>query len=420
MDMQTQLPEALHSIKALVIDDDKLARDFITYLLRKFGIRDVVHASDGNEALTMLVQAAEPIELVVCDLNMPGMDGIEFFRHLAEHHFAGGVILASGSDARTCKTVETLIDAHHLHFLGSVEKPIDVSTLFVLLNKLTIVAPAASANFPFQLLTPEEIRIGLDTNQVDVFFQPKVSVLDRRVLGAECLVRWHHPERGLLPPAAFISVAEEYGLIDALTLEVFRQAMARLGDWTRKGHHLKVAVNLSMDNLSQLDLPEVFMKIVKEAGVDVSNVILEITESRLTCEYTKSLETITRLRLKGFGLSIDDFGTGHSSLEKLKLLPFTELKVDRAFVFGAAKDPIARAIFESSVHLARALSMNIVAEGAETQEDWDLVTQLGCNEVQGYFIAKPMSATDLMAWIEKNDAQKSACNTGFQATILSQ
>jgi len=400
MNTPTQVSERLRTTRILVVDDDDLARDHIEYLLGTLGIRGIVQAGDGREALSIVARTTEPVDLVICDLNMPGMDGIEFFRHLAGLGFAGGVIVASGSGARMCKTVESLLSAHRLRFLGSVEKPIDIAILSSLVSALNSVAPTSSCGAPIQLLTPEEIRIGLCENQLDVYFQPKVTLPDCRVVGAEALVRWRHPTRGVLPPVAFISVAEEHKLIDELTFQVFSKSMAYLGEWSRAGHKLKVAVNLSMDNLLHLDLPERFVDIATAAGVDVKNVILEITESRLTNEYIKSLDTIMRLRLKGFGLSIDDFGTGHSSLEKLKLMPFTELKIDRAFVFGATNDPTARAILESSIHLARGLDMNIVAEGAETQEDWNLVARLGCHELQGYFIAKPMSGADFIRWKE--------------------
>ena len=127
-------------------------------------------------------------------------------------------------------------------------------------------------------------------------------------------------------------------------------------------------------------------------------VILEMTESRLMSNIATSLEIVTRLRLKGFGLSIDDFGTGYSSMEKVKQLPFTELKVDRTFVCGAARDSVARAILESSVQMGHALGMSVIAEGAETQEDWDLLATVGCDEVQGYFVAMPMPAEEFIAW----------------------
>ncbi len=403
------LSDKLEFLRVLLVDDDEFVLDFVEDMLHGLGVKSVSRSLDGNAALAAVDGAIRPLQLLICDLNMPGMDGIEFLRHLADRGFEGGVILSSGSDKRVIKTVESLVQAHKLRFLGTLQKPVEEAALLAALINFTGLEPKANYG-PIQELSPEEIRAGLDAGQMETFFQPKVTVADRRVVGAECLVRWRHPERGLIQPAAFISVAEEHGLIDDLTMAVFHKAMGHLKEWTRLGHDLKVSVNVSMDNLDRLDLPEVFADIVRQAGVETGRVILEMTESRLMSNIVTSLEIITRLRLKGFDLSIDDFGTGYSSMEKLKQLPFTELKVDRSFVCGATRDSVARAILESSVQMGHALGMSVVAEGAETQEDWDLLVAVGCDEVQGYFVARPMPAEDFIAWKTRWEAANCKSN----------
>ena len=403
------LSDKLEFLRVLLVDDDEFVLDFVEDMLHGLGVKSVSRSLDGNAALAAVDGAIRPLQLLICDLNMPGMDGIEFLRHLADRGFEGGVILSSGSDKRVIKTVESLVQAHKLRFLGTLQKPVEEAALLTALINFTGLEPKANYG-PIQELSPEEIRAGLDAGQMETFFQPKVTVADRRVVGAECLVRWRHPERGLIQPAAFISVAEEHGLIDDLTMAVFHKAMGHLKEWTRLGHDLKVSVNVSMDNLDRLDLPEVFADIVRQAGVETGRVILEMTESRLMSNIVTSLEIITRLRLKGFDLSIDDFGTGYSSMEKLKQLPFTELKVDRSFVCGATRDSVARAILESSVQMGHALGMSVVAEGAETQEDWDQLVAVGCDEVQGYFVARPMPAEDFIAWKTRWEAANCKSN----------
>ena len=403
------LSDKLEFLRVLLVDDDEFVLDFVEDMLHGLGVKSVSRSLDGNAALAAVDGAIRPLQLLICDLNMPGMDGIEFLRHLADRGFEGGVILSSGSDKRVIKTVESLVQAHKLRFLGTLQKPVEEAALLTALINFTGLEPKANYG-PIQELSPEEIRAGLDAGQMETFFQPKVTVADRRVVGAECLVRWRHPERGLIQPAAFISVAEEHGLIDDLTMAVFHKAMGHLKEWTRLGHDLKVSVNVSMDNLDRLDLPEVFADIVRQAGVETGRVILEMTESRLMSNIVTSLEIITRLRLKGFNLSIDDFGTGYSSMEKLKQLPFTELKVDRSFVCGATRDSVSRAILESSVQMGHALGMSVVAEGAETQEDWDQLVAVGCDEVQGYFVARPMPAEDFIAWKTRWEAANCKSN----------
>jgi EAL domain-containing protein (putative c-di-GMP-specific phosphodiesterase class I) len=403
----TNLPNSLASFRVLLIDDDEFMLSFVEGMLRDLGVTQLSRALDGQAALTLLDMATEAPQLLICDLNMPGMDGIEFFRHLAGRGFEGGVIVSSASDRNLLKSVELLLEAHGLLFLGTLEKPAQTKHLVPLLNNLVELTPKHHPHKLIKMLSPEDIREGLVSGQMEIFFEPKVRMSDWKVVGAECLARWHHPERGIVPPAAFISVAEEYGLIDSLTMAIFRDAVKQLAEWKRAGHSLKLSVNVSMDNLERLSLPEEFADMALQAGVDVRQITLEITENRLVKNLAASLEIITRLRLKGFSLSIDDFGTGYSSMEKLKQLPFTELKVDRAFVFGAAKESAARAILEFSVHTGRALGMYLVAEGVETQEDWDVVNEVGCDEVQGYFIAKPMPAQQFIAWKSNWDEQHS-------------
>ncbi len=391
------LPPNMKLLRVLLIDDDVFMLQLLKEMLQKLGIHNVSTATDGKAALTIMDGSPQPMQLLICDLNMPGMDGIEFFRHLAARRYPGWLIISSGSDTRLLKTVGNLLEAHHLRILDIFHKPIKHSQLLNALVKLAESSPTDYHLHP-QKLTPEEVRTGILSGQVETFFQPQVSVTDGQITGAECLARWRHPTKGIVAPISFISVAEENGLIDALTLVIFRKAMQHHGEWTRQGHDLKISVNVSMDNLERLDLPEQFAEITRQEGVDIKNVMLEMTESRLMSNMAASLDIITRLRLKGFGLSIDDFGTGYSSMEKLNQLPFTELKIDRAFVFGAGDDAAARAILDLSVQMGRALDMRVVAEGAETQDDWDLVTSSGCDELQGYVIAKPMPAEDFISW----------------------
>jgi len=225
-------------------------------------------------------------------------------------------------------------------------------------------------------------------------------VAERVMVGVESLVRWQDPERGLMGPGALIPVAEESGLINDLTNAIFKAAMAQSGAWLAEGLDFKVSVNVSVENLDQFDFPDFVVDTAAREGVSPSSVILEVTESRIMADVLKPLEILTRLRMKGFGLSIDDYGTGASSMQQLRRIPFTELKIDREFVAGAPVDDEARAMLVSSVGLGKDLGLTTVAEGVETQEEWDLVAALGDDVVQGYFVAKPMSGEAIAGWIE--------------------
>jgi len=381
----------------LVVDDESFMLKLVTRILSKLGGENITTASSGEEALELVESMPRHPDIILTDLNMPGMDGIELIRHIAEKGFKGGIIFFSGEDERVLTTVGDLARAHDLDVLGTLAKPVTPPALEALLRKFELVKTAGTRG-AFSQLPLEELKAGIQSDQLVVFYQPKVSVQTRQLLGVEALVRWQHPEHGLMGPGAFVPMAEEAGLIDELTDEVFVKAMKQGGIWRKQGHDLKVSVNVSVDSLVRLDLPEWVVKNAAEHGMDPANVVLEVTETKLMADLKKPLEILTRLRIKGISLSIDDFGTGHSSMEQLKRIPFTELKVDRAFVFGACNDPATRAILESSVTLGKSLNMTIVAEGAETREDWDLVKSLGVDLVQGYFVAKPMPGPELIDW----------------------
>ena len=232
--------------------------------------------------------------------------------------------------------------------------------------------------------------MAITRDQIVPFFQPKMSIKTGKIVGVEALARWQHPERGLVMPDLFIPVAEEHDLIGLLTQEILSKTFQHAAAWSRAGLTIPFAVNLSGLLLSDTDtnLPDRIESELSEAGLDPSNLELEITEGgcELRDNMTATLEILLSLHLKGIKLSIDDFGTGHSTSEQLHRMPFSELKIDRQFVTGAANDAEERAFFQSAVTLAKYLNLSTVAEGVETQEDWDVCAQLGCDIAQGYLI----------------------------------
>lgn len=381
----------------LIVDDEPFMCNLISRVLKQVGANDISVSSDGQAALDHLSDNAT--DIVFCDLSMPGMDGVEFLRHLAQTDFGGAVILVSGEDSRVLETARKLAIAHNLTVLGALAKPIKPEEVNALLNKFQAIIPKQRDYENFKVLDVEELCAGIEGDELEVFYQPKVSVIDKRLVGVESLVRWRHPKLGLIPPVQFIPMTEKHQLIDALTNVVFTKTARQGGIWLAEGRNIKVAVNISVDSLTHLDFPEYIVNTAALHGLDPSHIMLEVTETRIMQDLKSPLEILTRLRLKGVSLSIDDFGTGNSSMEQLKRIPFTELKIDRAFVCGASKDKVAQTMLESSVALAKSLGMTTVAEGVEDQEDWDLVASLGVDIVQGYFIAKPMPADKFNEWL---------------------
>lgn len=382
---------------ALIVDDDPVLLQQMEVLLRNLGVARIDTANSGCEALVHLGKFSPP--LLVCDLNMPEMDGVEFTRRLAELGYDGGVILLSGEDERTLQTVERLLREHGLHVLGRLHKPTNAEELLPLLEHFH-ATKSDQHRGSRKIYTADELSTAIRERQLVNHYQPKVCFATGAVEGVEALVRWSHPQDGLVFPDQFIGLAEEHGLIDELTHQVLDMALTQAGAWRSQGLRMNMAVNLSMDNLNKLDLPDRIVRQAWAAGVEPEDVTLEITESRLMGDARTALDILARLRLKRFCLSIDDFGTGHSSLSQLRDIPFTQIKVDRGFVTDAWRDEIRRAIYDASLKMARQLNMEMVAEGVEDRADWDFLRCSGCHFAQGWFIAKPMPAAALSVWIK--------------------
>lgn len=395
-----------NNLRVLLLDDDRFMHEFVGDLLSDLGVKETLVAKDGADGLRVLSNQEGVFDLLICDIEMPGMDGIEFLRNIASQGYAGHIALLSGIDASLLRAAERLANAHGLKIVGVMEKPVKIEALkdifakISLLNKENIGSPIDAHKK--KVFSADEIKQGMADDQFDVYVQPKVFVQDKRISGVECLARWHHPQFGLVSPDDFISIIEENNLIYDFTLMVFKKSVAQLAEWKQQGLDLKVAINLSMDNLDRTDLPETFEAILQKTNISSNQIILELTESKLGKNIALSLDILTRLRLKGFELSIDDFGTGFSTMETLRNLPFTELKIDQTFVRNAFEDPSSRAIIESSIQLAKTLNLNLVAEGVETQGEWDLITTLGCDCVQGFFVARPMPRAEFANWASHN------------------
>lgn len=385
-------------IRLLVLDDEPFTLKLLAQLLINLGFTHVDTCDNGQAALDRVDDAAQTPEIILCDLNMPGMDGIEFVRKLVEHRYVGSLILVSGEHERILASARTLVQAHQIEVLGSLQKPVQPHALHQLMERWV---PQARVTPPLQgkHYSARRLAHAIEAGELVNFYQPKVSVSTGEVVGVETLVRWKHPLDGIVLPDQFIGMAEAHGLINSLFRVVLGQALHDTTAWARQGRSLKVAVNVSMGNLTTLEFPEAIVSAAAACGVLPPAIVLEVTESQLMRDLRAPLEILTRLSLRRFRLSIDDFGTGHSSLVQLRDLPFDELKIDKSFVHGAHRDETLRAIFTASLGLAKELDMEVVAEGVEDAEDWNFLRKTECDLAQGYFIARPMPADQVLAWI---------------------
>jgi EAL domain-containing protein (putative c-di-GMP-specific phosphodiesterase class I)/CheY-like chemotaxis protein len=386
-------------LRFLVVEDQGFQRWVLGNILEKLGARHVFSAPDGRVALDIYRDLEPPIDIIVTDLDMPGMDGMEFIRHVGEVGQPVSLILASGLDRSLVSSVETMARAYGVNLLGAIEKPPTAKKLQAAIDLHVTSAAKADRSVPQSTFTVEEILHGLRNDEFVPFFQAKMDLQTRVIKGAEAVARWRHPHKGVVAPKAFVQVLEKAGQIDALTDVILRKAAMCCRIWLDDGLDATVSVNLSLDSLNDVKLADRMMRIVQAEGLLPRNMVFEVTESAAATNLGNALENLSRLRMKGFGLAIDDYGTGYSSMQQLTRVAFTELKIDQSFVRNAATQPSSRAMLESSLEMAAKLQISAVAEGLETQAHWDLLRDLGCTLGQGYFIARPMSADDFLRWV---------------------
>jgi EAL domain-containing protein (putative c-di-GMP-specific phosphodiesterase class I)/CheY-like chemotaxis protein len=403
-------------MKVLILDDDPFAVKLLALQVQRIGERsttrfDVIACTTGSQAVARLAADSQAIQLVLCDLQMPEMDGVEFVRRLVGMGYAGALAFVSGEDPKILQAAGQLAEAHDLRVLGVLEKPVPIDRLQQVLDSALQEAAAAPASEAHSYAF-DDLRRALDNGELLNHYQPKVDLRTGVVTGVEALVRWRHPLHGMVMPGEFIQLAEECGLITEVGAGVLRTALCDARRWHDAGRPLEVAVNVSMASLQALEFPDELVRSAREAGVPLSLLTLEITETRLMENPRSQLDILTRLRLKHVGLSIDDFGTGYSGLTQLKNLPFGELKIDRGFVHHAARMAGLRAILDASLGLARQLRMKTVAEGVEDEEDWNLLRSTDCQLAQGYFIARPMPCEQIERWLVEWESRRAALTAG--------
>lgn len=386
-----------HPMRVLVIDDQAQVRTSVCEVLRELGVDTIAEASSGRRALALVAEPAACFDLILCDLRMPERDGIEALRAFAALGVEAAVVIMSVEEERVIEIAGTLASLQGLHLLGTIRKPVTAEKLAPMLDRVFVERPAERSD---AASAPEdEIGDAFLRRQLEMFYQPQVDVRSRRFVGVEALIRWKHPTLGLFQPAAFVPAMERSDDYSALLTDFsLAEGIAFAGRAQRGGPPMGVAINLSARAFDLLDLPERVDALARNAGVPPSAITLEITETEVARNLIRLVDVAMRLRLRGFHLSVDDFGTGESGLAQLQRVPFTELKIDREFAHGCARSTLKRSVVEASIALARTLNMTSVAEGVQNQEDLDLLTTLDCDRIQGFIFARPMQEDALLAW----------------------
>lgn len=398
----------MRSLTVLILEDNPFQLMALHQMLNASQVFDVLTAHSVTQARQSLNKRGE-VDIAICDLMMEGPDGLELIRHLALSGQARAVIILSSVEPSVQESVAHLARQQGITVLGCLQKPASTVALGELLETYDeqFESPRDPLPTPRPTLSLDELYPPAQHGPIDMSvlceqwiacFQPKVNLLGK-VLGVEALVRWQHPEFGLLTPDRFMTAVEDAGLMVPLTWRVLDLALKLSADTLREqGEALPVAVNIAPQVLEQPNFAEQVLARLAQYQLPAQILTLEVVEQAAPELETWQLEELLRLRMHGCKLSIDDFGMGTSNIQRLLQLPFSELKVPAEFVRGMAEDSRKSAVVAGAMFIARRMSLEVVVEGVETIDDFYCVLALGDTSLQGYFVSRPLLAHDVLSW----------------------
>ncbi|HUS25622.1 MAG TPA: EAL domain-containing response regulator [Candidatus Binatia bacterium] len=381
--------------RLLVVDDESDMCRFVAEVASQSGYAPVC-ASTPHEVRQQLTQQ---FAVVVLDLDMPGMDGVETMRVLASRQSAMRLILMSGHDTEIIDSARRIAASHGLPVCGSLTKPVRAATLSKVLGRGEGLPERTRSGSAISI---DDLEQALRERQFVLHYQPQLSAAGK-CIGVEALARWQRPGHGLLPPDRFIPHVEGAGLALRLTEQLTEVAFEDCAGLERRKRSAgRVSVNIPPPALHHAAFPDDVTSLSDRLGWPRDRLCFEITESSVALEPAAASTMLERLRAIGCRIALDDFGTGHSSLVLLGTLPLNEMKIDKTFILAALHDRTARAVVENSVKLGKELGLDVVAEGVETAEQWEWVRRLGCDAAQGFHLARPMPAEALAEWLARN------------------
>jgi EAL domain-containing protein (putative c-di-GMP-specific phosphodiesterase class I) len=359
----------------------------------------VHEADDGRAALRVLRDSDRPVDVVVSDLSMPGMDGMEFVRHLSATGAQVSLILASALQPELLASIANMARAYKVRLLGVIGKPPSAAKIVPLIElHKSYRAHAADDDATFSL---NEIADAWTHNEFEAWYQPRISLADGAVRGMTVRPRWRHPTMDVLDPAVFMPSVIARGLNDDFAWMMLQKAAADCAGWQREGLDLTVSAGLAFRTLTEIDLAGKIRQIAENAELEPERMTLALPERSFNATEARTLENLARLRVDGFGLAIDQFGSGAMALEQLSLVAFTEIEIDRRYVEGTHRDEAARAGLAVALDLAQQLRLRSVADGIGSKDEWTLLQEWGCEYGQGPFISPPLPAEAVVAWTRR-------------------
>ena len=386
------------TLSVLVIDDQQVARQWNRGVLSSFGIERVVEANGGREAIQAVTERGAKFDLILCDLRMPGKDGIETIRMLASLGLQCAVAVLSVEDERVIESAGLLATMRGLNLVGAVSKPLNPEKLGLILNQMT--AAGTPKGVSGKDISEGDLAGALSRGEMELQYQPRIHMFSGECTGAEATLHWLHPRHGLLADDEVMLMAERsLTLVEQLTAFTVREALTACGRWCADGRNVGLSMNLSPLAFENLDLPDMIAEVALQQNVLPASVTIEVRETTLTDFPAALIDIAARLRIKGFHLSLDDFTGRHSAVEEILEVPFSELKLSAAYVDGCSESPAKRAVVEAGLAIARNLKLSTVALGVVQRPDWELLATLGCDVAQGSFIARAMPEMGFGIWL---------------------
>lgn len=376
-------------------------RRLLADMLVQMGAGGVIEVADGAAALRCCQdRGPSAVQVALIDLALPGIDGLELIGRLAATACPVRLIVVGQVAANLLFAVETMAQAYGVDLLGTLSAPVSGERLQELLGNYTqaplagVAAADDGASFGFA-----EVSDGVLEGQFEPFFQPKIELASGHVTGLETFARWRHPQHGLLGPQAFMAALEQRQRMDVLDWSMIEQSIERCRAFHDMGMPISMSINVAPHTLAQANFLTRVGVCLERHRLLPDYLTFEISESSVLSTDAAFVERLLRMRMAGFGLAIDDYGTGRSNLQLLARIPFSELKIDRSFVDGASKKRALGTVLSSCLGLARSLDRKSVAVGVETRQDWEFLQGLGCTYAQGYYIASPMEAAAFPEWL---------------------
>ncbi|PKG82226.1 hypothetical protein CXF85_15150 [Colwellia sp. 75C3] len=388
-------------LHVLLVDDSVTILSYVNKVLEQsYDIRHIHTASSAPEAMQILRQSSK-INLLFLDLNMPNVDGIQLLSQLSQLDYKGYVVIMSGVSTQIISSVESLAKTYGLNYIGTLLKPIHELDFQYIIDK---IGSSRHKNSSAESLKVYEIIRAIKNNDIEVLYQPQVDLTTRTFMGVEALCRMNHPRLGMVSPDRFIDKAEESELIIHITLAVLKKSIGDWKKWYQLGLNIKLSVNVSPIALQQIEFADTIFMLLKENDMPASSLCIEITEGVMASDRAQELMNLNRLNMRGVEIALDDFGQKHSTIERLQNLPLTYLKLDKSYFIDNKDNMNQLALINSSISVAKDMNIKTIAEGVENNAVMSLVTEMGCDIGQGFYIGCPMAAKKIFNWQREWDA----------------